>query len=263
MSLNRRMAIATISIAILLAISALYIHQFTSQEGEITKLTWNRSGGFIGLNEKLTIESDGSAMYKSNLFGDGELDLTESEFKDLQSLLKDVSFFELDDSYDAKMGTADYFTYRLTVHTTSDEKTVEWVDSWAAEKTLPRGLEKTQIHIQSIIEEIHLKIGASREANKRAIEMAKNFIVQAPTFKFDGILDTLNVTDSRILESFSVQYIITLTFNSRHAGYGNREGQILAQVITPHIAVVKVVNDNVVSAIMDNKWDELHQEFIP
>ncbi len=263
MSLNRKMVMMGIFIIIFLATSALYFNQFAPIEGEIIKLTWNRSGGFVGLNEKLTIKPDGSAIYRSNLFGDGEFDLTESEIEDLQSLLKDVSFFELDDSYDAKMGAADYFSYRLTVQTTSDEKTVEWVDSWATEKTLPRGLEEVQIHIQGIIEEIHLKIEISKEANKRAIEMAKNFIVQAPTFKFDGILDTLNVTDSKILESFPVQYVITLTFNSRHAGYGNREGQILAQVITPHIAVVKVVNDNVVSAIMDNKWDELHQEFIP
>lgn len=262
MRFNRRSVMVAIVVVVFLATSALCIHQFTSQEGEITKLTWNRSDGFIGLNEKLTIESDGSATYKSNLFGNGELDLTEPEFKDLLSLLKEVSFFALDNSYDAKPGTADYFSYRLTVQTTSDEKTVEWVDGWASEKTLPRGLEEVQIHIQSVIEKIHLKIGVSKEAGNRAIEIAKNFVIQAPTFKYDGILDTLNVTDSKILESFPVQYVITLTFDSRHAGYGNREGQILAQVITPHIAVVKVVNDNVISAIIDNKWDELNQESI-
>jgi len=216
----------------------------------------------MGLNEKLTIKSDGSATYKSNLFGDRELDLTEPEFKDLLFLLKEVNFFALDNSYDAKPGAADYFSYRFTVQTTSDEKTIEWVDSWATEKTLPRGLEEIQIHVQSIIEKIHLKIGVLKEANKRAIETANNFMIQAPTFRYDGILETLNVTDSKILESFPVQYVITLTFDSRYAGYGNREGQILAQVITPHSAVVKVVNGNVISAIIDNKWDELNQESI-
>lgn len=262
MSLNRRMVMVAIVIVVFLVISVLYIHQFSPLEGEVTKLTWNRSGGFMGVNEELTLKYDGSVTYKSNLFGDGELDLTEPEFKDLLSLLKEVSFFALDNSYDAKLDTADYFSYRLTVQTTSDEKTVEWVDNWASDKTLPRGLEEVQIHIQSIIEKIHLKIGVSKETSKRAIEIAKNFTVQAPTFKYDGILDTLNVTDSKILESFPVQYVITLTFDSTHAGYGNREGQILAQVITPHIAVVKVENGNVISAIIDNKWDELNQESI-
>lgn len=100
----------------------------------------------------------------------------------------------------------------------------------------------------------------SVDVDGRVIGIAKSFIINAPTFRFDGIIDTLNITDVKILESLPVQYVVTITFNSRHSGYGDRTGQILLQVITPHEAVVKVVDGNVVSAIIDDKWDELNQE---
>jgi len=260
MNPGRKMAIVAVVIAVVVATLGFYLYQFRSPKGEVTKLTWQRTGGFIGLNEELVIESDGSASYSSNRFGDAELVLTEVELKGLLSLLENASFFTLDRSYAAKPGAADYFSYSLTVQTTSDAKTVEWVDGWASEKTIPAGLGDVQLYIQAIIERIHQDMGVSGEASKRAIKIAKDFIVQAPTFKYDGISDTLNVTDVKMLESFPVQYIVTITFDSSHAGYGDREGQVLAQVITPHTAVVTVVNDNVISAILDDQWDELNQE---
>ncbi len=54
----------------------------------------------------------------------------------------------------------------------------------------------------------------------------------------------------------------TFEFDSRHAGYGDRTGQVLAQVITPHRAVVTVEEGEVTSAVMDGKWDMLRQEMI-
>ena len=51
-------------------------------------------------------------------------------------------------------------------------------------------------------------------------------------------------------------------FDSRQAGYGDRTGQMLAQVITPHEAYVTVENNVVVSAIMDAKWDMLAQSML-
>ncbi|MBI2125842.1 MAG: hypothetical protein HYU02_00785 [Thaumarchaeota archaeon] len=98
------------------------------------------------------------------------------------------------------------------------------------------------------------------EEGKKAEEIAKDFIIQASTFKFDGVLDTLNIVDTKILESFPPQYVVTMIFESRHAGYGDRTGQALAQVITKHTVVVKVVQGKVVSAILDNQWDEINQK---
>lgn len=95
-----------------------------------------------------------------------------------------------------------------------------------------------------------------------AVQGAINFIKNAPTFSYDGIEGSLEHIETRILESYPVQYIVLLTFESSHAGYGDRSDQIVAQVITPHNATVKVVEGEVVQAVLDDAWDELIQEEI-
>jgi hypothetical protein len=49
-------------------------------------------------------------------------------------------------------------------------------------------------------------------------------------------------------------------FDSSHAGYGDRTGLTLAEVITPHQAVVTVEQGEVTDAVLDGEWDMLSQE---
>ncbi|MDD5591257.1 MAG: hypothetical protein PHY18_04950, partial [Dehalococcoidales bacterium] len=72
-------------------------------------------------------------------------------------------------------------------------------------------------------------------------KIAINFVKNSPTFIFDGIEDTLELVDSEELGD-SVTWIYTYEFQSRHAGYGDRTGQILLQVITPNEAVITFFN---------------------
>jgi hypothetical protein len=51
-------------------------------------------------------------------------------------------------------------------------------------------------------------------------------------------------------------------FDCRHAGYGDRTGLILAQVITPHVARILVIEGEVNRAILDGTWDMMLQESI-
>lgn len=90
-------------------------------------------------------------------------------------------------------------------------------------------------------------------------EVALAYIREGPTFRFDGISSTLRVIKVDIRESYPLQYVVTIWFQSLHGGYGNRTGQILTQVITPHTAVVTVVNGKVLSAVLDVSWDEVAQ----
>ncbi|MCW4049688.1 MAG: hypothetical protein NWE89_08115 [Candidatus Bathyarchaeota archaeon] len=96
------------------------------------------------------------------------------------------------------------------------------------------------------------------EAEKMAIEFLKN----GPTFSFDGIPGSIEVKDVIAAESYPVQYFITIAFECRHAGYGEREGQMLAQVITPHVIKIALSDDVIGSAIIDNQWDELIQRTV-
>ncbi|UCC15964.1 MAG: hypothetical protein JSU58_06200, partial [Dehalococcoidales bacterium] len=90
-------------------------------------------------------------------------------------------------------------------------------------------------------------------------EIALDFVKNSPTFKFDGIEDTLELINS-IEISIPGAWTYELQFESRHAGFGDRADQMLAQVITPHSVSVSVEQGKVVYASMDNQWDMLSQE---
>lgn len=91
-------------------------------------------------------------------------------------------------------------------------------------------------------------------------DIALKYLLGSPTFAYDGIPDSVNILDVVAMESFPVQYVVTIAFDCSHAGYGDRTGQILAQVITFHEIRVKIVEGWVVSAVIDDMWDELNQQ---
>ena len=93
-----------------------------------------------------------------------------------------------------------------------------------------------------------------------AVELALEFVRHSPTYLFDGVYETVKVVDTLIMESYPIQYVVIIEFNSRNAGFGDRTGQVLAQVMTPHRAGVKVVEGEVVVATLDNVWDMVNQE---
>ena len=92
-----------------------------------------------------------------------------------------------------------------------------------------------------------------------ALQIAKHFIMNAPTYAFDGVDGTLLLIQTTSLESWPVQYVVIFSFESSHAGYGDRSGEMVAQVVTTHVATVKVVNGEVVQAVIDDIWNELDQ----
>ena len=108
------------------------------------------------------------------------------------------------------------------------------------------------------------KIGEKEfeEQRDKAIQEARRFILESPTFVFDGLIDTLQVEFVSVMESFPVQYNIEARYTSAHAGFGNREGQLLAQVLTPHTVKLIISEGKVISAITDKDWDEINSQFI-
>jgi hypothetical protein len=96
----------------------------------------------------------------------------------------------------------------------------------------------------------------SREGSQR---VAEELVKQEATFRFDGITDTFAVTGTT---SVADGWTFNIEFDSRHAGYGNRTGQVLAEVITHHVAEVTVQTGKVTSAIMDKVWDMVNQRML-
>ncbi|HIH69093.1 hypothetical protein [Methermicoccus shengliensis] len=93
-----------------------------------------------------------------------------------------------------------------------------------------------------------------------SLRIAEQFIRTAPTFAYDGDESTLTLVDSNQLSPSSWEF--TFTFQSRTAGYGNRAGMMVAQVLTNHTAVIRVEDGDVVYAVYDGVWDELNQRMI-
>jgi hypothetical protein len=96
------------------------------------------------------------------------------------------------------------------------------------------------------------------------IEIAYHYVRNCPTFKFDGLGETLEHIETLypdVIDSYTWQFVFT--FNSRHSGYGDRTGQHLLEVITSHTAHVIVQDNRVISANLDGKWDMIKQEMIP
>jgi hypothetical protein len=98
-------------------------------------------------------------------------------------------------------------------------------------------------------------IGTEGESKQSAI----NFIENSPTYKFDGF--DLVYKEVKALECESCWQFV-FEFQSRHAGYGDRTGQVVAQVITNHEAVITVAEGEVTEAVLDDKWNMMDQVMI-
>ena len=95
----------------------------------------------------------------------------------------------------------------------------------------------------------------------QARQKAEEFVRECPTFVYDGIEDTLALSET-LYPDMENSWTFVFEFESRHAGYGDRDGQMLAQVITPHEATVTIENGKVKTALLDGQWDMTAQQLI-
>jgi hypothetical protein len=104
-------------------------------------------------------------------------------------------------------------------------------------------------------------------SNENAQILATDFIKNSDaTFKFDGVPGNLKFikTDPGLTSSFrSISF--TFTYQTQHPGHGDRTGQVLAQVITDHTAIILVNIEKgiVMSAACDNTWDMIQNKDLP
>ena len=98
--------------------------------------------------------------------------------------------------------------------------------------------------------------GSSVDSMDDNLRIAENFVKNSPTYKFDGIPETFELTDTVSIEN-AIQYVFE--FDCRHPGYGDRTGQQLAQVIEHHVVIITIQNEQIILAIMDARWDMIHQ----
>ena len=114
---------------------------------------------------------------------------------------------------------------------------------------------------ENIPEWYQVNLNSNESTGLNSEEIAENFLTTSPTYTFDGIPETLATQVTPSPDQNNVWHFI-FTFQSRQAGYGDRNGEFLAQVVTHHEAVITVENGKVTSAVMDGVWDVLRQEML-
>ncbi len=93
-----------------------------------------------------------------------------------------------------------------------------------------------------------------------ALSTATQFVNSEATFKFDGDAGTLKVAMNKTIDGSTFE--VVADFTSRAAGFGDRTGMMVAEVLTPHKAIITVNKGEVASAIMDGQWDMLTQKLL-
>ena len=98
-------------------------------------------------------------------------------------------------------------------------------------------------------------MSASKQmSEEESYKIAEEFLRNSATFVFDGIEDTFTLTTTLLLRC-PYCWVFLFEFDSRHPGYADRAGKVLAEVITHHRAIIAVEQLEIMSAVMDDKWD--------
>jgi len=92
--------------------------------------------------------------------------------------------------------------------------------------------------------------------------IALDFLKNDETFKFDGNEVGIGILEPVSLNCSCKGWHFAFTFESAHAGYGDRSGEVLAQVITKHRADIEVKDGIVTYALLDGRWDMLTEAMI-
>jgi hypothetical protein len=198
-------------------------------------------------NATLTITaSDGSVTERF------QKNLTKEQFNAIVKVFSDNNFASYGDNYDEvqKYITDVGFT-DITFAADGKKKTVT---TYNVNDYLPSGLIRIREKLQETVE-------FTRTLDENQIKaLAESWIKAAPTYTYDG-------SDLRFVryvqqEPFPVRHVLNYTFTSSHAGYGNRSGMMTAQIITDHTIQIVIIDGNVDSAVIDEKWDEKGQFII-
>ena len=84
-------------------------------------------------------------------------------------------------------------------------------------------------------------------------QTAYNYLINSPTFLFDGVEDSVELLDSCGRE-------FTYKFTCANSGYGDRTDQIVAPVYTDHTVVIAVSCHKVIYGVIDDVWNMKTQE---
>jgi hypothetical protein len=181
-----------------------------------------------------------------------EKPLTKEQFNAIVKVFTDNNFASYGDRYDEGQNyVTDVGFTDITFTANGKSKTVT---TYNFNEYLPAGLVRIREKLQETVEYTMTLDESQIKA------LAEDWIRGAPTYRYDG--SGLAFVSYVQQESYPVRHVLTYNFTGNHAGYGNRSGEVTAQVITPHTITITIIDGNVVSAVIDGQWDEMGQFII-
>lgn len=97
--------------------------------------------------------------------------------------------------------------------------------------------------------------GGDSEVDRR---LAESFLRNSPTFRFDGLPDTIRLLDHTAGDCETC-VVYTFGFETSHPGYGDRTNLPLAPTVTAHEAIISIEDGLVIDARIDSIWDVIAQ----
>ncbi|MGB9176905.1 MAG: hypothetical protein WCB46_09250 [Methanoregula sp.] len=224
-----------------------------------TVIQYKSYGGFIMpayAIQELVVTNDRATFTISSADGNSteryEKALNKEQFNAIVKVFSDNSFDSYGDRYDE--GQNHVTDVGFTDITFTANNRTKTVTTYNVDEYLPPGLVRIREKLRETVEFTKMP------GEGRLKALAETWITGSPTYKYDG--SGLEFVDYVQQESYPVRHVLTYTFMSSHAGYGNRSGKATAQVMTGHTVKVTIVGGNVVAAVTDEKWDEMGQFII-
>jgi len=222
-------------------------------------ITYRSYGGFVMPTyaiQELVVTKDNATM--SIIAADGNItkryqkNLTKEQYNAIVRVFSDNNFASFGDRYDeGRNHVTDVGFTDITFTANGKTKTVT---TYNVNDYMPSGLIKIREKLQETVE-------FTRTLDESQIKaLAESWIREAPTYKYDG--SGLGFVNYIQQESYPVRHVLTYNFTSSHAGYGDRSGKVTAPATTDHTIKVTIIDGNVESAVIDEKWDEMGQFII-
>jgi hypothetical protein len=242
--------------AMLLVTAAIFAACMQVQEPDSgdAVITYRFYGGFVMQThaiQELVVTKDNAIL--TITAADGtitekfEKNLTEEQFNAIVRVFTDNNFASYGDRYDEGQNYVTDFGFTdITFAANGKTKTVT---TYNVNDYMPSGLIRIRQKLQETVE-------FTRTPEESQIKgLAESWIQEAPTYKYDG--SGIGFVTYIRQETIPVRHVLTYTFTSSHAGYGDRSRPVIAREITNHTIKITIVNLKVESAVIDGKWDEM------
>ena len=107
-----------------------------------------------------------------------------------------------------------------------------------------------------------MNLSGRPDPSEIAADAAIRFMESSPTMLFDGTKKNGGFANLAHTDDSPPTYLLKGHFTTDTTGYGTRENQEVQEIETDHKMIFKIKGSDVIYAVIDNRWDEINQEFI-